>query len=145
MIDLIIARVLAKVVGFAQSFGLSGGVFQAPPAPPALPDPPKVPESPSFWMPNQASTFADSIDGLFNFLVWISVISTGGIVVAMIYFCVRYRARSRDANEKAASQNDHSTTLEITWSVIPLVIVIGRDGICASAPTAPITAGMPRL
>ncbi len=108
------------------SLGSVQGAVQAPPTPPpGLANPPKVPESPSFWMPNSASNFSDSLDGLFDFLVWMSAISTAGIVAAMIYFCLKYRATSRAANEKALSQNDHSNTLEITWSVIPLFIVIG--------------------
>ena len=65
------------------------------------------------------------MDGLFDFLLWISVISLIGIASAMILFCVRYRAKSRAANEPAESQLDHSNTLEVTWSVIPLFIVIG--------------------
>ena len=95
------------------------------PAPGGLPDPPKVPESPWFWMPNSASDFAGDIDGLFDFMLWISAISTVGVAAAMIYFCTRYRASSREANERAQSQVDHSNTLEVTWSVIPLFIVIG--------------------
>lgn len=105
---------------------LSGVLASQPtPTPGALPDPPKVPDSPSFWMPNSASTFADSIDGLFNFLVWVSTISLIAIAVAMIYFSKRYRATSRAANEPAESQVDHSNTLELTWSIIPLFIVVG--------------------
>jgi cytochrome c oxidase subunit 2 len=42
----------------------------------------------------------------------------------MIYFVVKYRAKSRAANEKAPPSSEHNTTLEITWSVIPLVVVI---------------------
>jgi cytochrome c oxidase subunit 2 len=97
----------------------------SPTQPGALPEPPKVPESPWFWMPNSASEFASRIDGLFDFLVLVSAISTLGVAAAMIYFCVRYRATSRAANEPAESQVDHSNTLEVTWSVIPLILVIG--------------------
>lgn len=95
----------------------------APPAP--LADPPKVPDAPGFWMPNEASSFASGIDGTFSFLFWISAISLVGVAAAMIYFCGKYRATSREANEPAESQADHSNALEITWSVIPLFIVIG--------------------
>jgi cytochrome c oxidase subunit II len=42
----------------------------------------------------------------------------------MIVFCMRYRAVSREANEVPAPSSDHNTTLEITWSVIPLIVVI---------------------
>ena len=42
----------------------------------------------------------------------------------MVYFCMKYRATSRKANELAEPSSDHNTTLEITWSIIPLFFVI---------------------
>ena len=107
-----------------QGLGAAQGLVQQAP-PTALPDPPKVPDSPFFWMPNGASEFASRLDGLFEFLLWVSAISLFGIVAAMTYFCVKYRATSREANEAAESQMDHSNTLEVTWSVIPLFVVVG--------------------
>jgi cytochrome c oxidase subunit II len=101
------------------------GQVAAAAAPTGLPDPPKVPHSPSFWMPNSASNFASPTDGIFMALMWISAICMLGVAVAMIGFCRRYRATSREANEAAASQVDHSNTLEITWSIIPLFVCIG--------------------
>jgi cytochrome c oxidase subunit II len=62
-------------------------------------------------------------------LLWISLVSLVGIAVAMVYFCVKYKATSREANEAAESQVDHSNTLEVTWSIIPLFIVIGLFGV----------------
>jgi cytochrome c oxidase subunit 2 len=90
----------------------------------AEPPPLKMPPSDSFWMPLQASTVAGDVDWLYSFLTWLSTICALGIFVAMIYFVVRFRATSRKANEKAPHTTEHNTTLEITWSVIPLVIVI---------------------
>jgi cytochrome c oxidase subunit II len=120
----------ALTAGFALVRRGSGATHmllqQTLPAPAGgLPDPPKVPASPSFWMPNEASEFSSQLDGLFQFLMWISAISTIAIAGAIIYFCVKYRATSREANEPAESQMDHSNTLEVTWSVIPLFLVIG--------------------
>jgi cytochrome c oxidase subunit 2 len=126
--DSLLTRCFTGVLGaLAQrGLGLTGFLAQqATPAPVALPSPPKVPASPSFWMPNEASEYAGQMDALFHFLIWISVVSLVGIAGAMIYFCVKYRATSREANEAAESQVDHSNTLEVTWSVIPLFIVIG--------------------
>jgi cytochrome c oxidase subunit 2 len=97
--------------------------LQAQPA--GLPDPPKVPDSPWFWMPNSASNFAGSIDATFDALMWISTLCMIGVAVAIVWFCKKYRATSREANEAAESQADHSNTLEITWSIIPLFVVIG--------------------
>ena len=128
--DTLLSRFVESGAGGALSLarGLLGRLFfvqQQSPAQPALPAPPKVPESPWFWMPNSASEYSPHIDALFDFLLWISAISIIGVAAAMIYFCVKYRATSREANEAAESQVDHSNTLEVTWSVIPLFIVIG--------------------
>ena len=87
--------------------------------------PPKSPESNDFWMPIDASTFGAEIDGLYNFLFWLSIISSLLIFSVMIYFVVKYRAKGREANEVGADGEHHNTALEITWSVIPLFILIG--------------------
>jgi Cytochrome C oxidase subunit II, transmembrane domain len=88
---------------------------------PALP---KLPESPQFWMPRPVSTVAGEIDWLFDVMVWISVICALLILGAMIHFCIKYRAGSRAANERTELSTDHNTTLEITWSVLPLIVVV---------------------
>jgi cytochrome c oxidase subunit 2 len=85
---------------------------------------PKHPDSGQFWMPVQASTVANQIDWLFDVLVWLSVVSCVGILGAMVYFCIQYRATSRAANERVEVTPDHNTGLEITWSLIPLVICV---------------------
>ena len=80
--------------------------------------------SPFFWMPEAASTGAGDVDWLYNVLIAISAVAAVGVFGAMLYFVFRYRAGSRSANEKVGKVSEHSTALEITWSVIPLVIVI---------------------
>ena len=85
---------------------------------------PKLPESPLFWMPRDASVTSRNVDWVWDFMVWLSLVSVIGIFVAMFYFVWRYRATSRAANELAEPSSEHNTTLEITWSVIPLVICI---------------------
>ena len=77
----------------------------------------------TFWLPPDASVF-EATDFWFMFMVWMSVIMSALIFAVMLYFVVRYRATSRAANEKAESQLDHSDSLEIVWSVIPLVVVV---------------------
>lgn len=85
---------------------------------------PKFPESSSFWMPLDASVTTRSVDWIWDFLLWMSAISLAGVVAAMVYFVVKYKAKSRKANEEATSKVDHSTSLEITWSVLPLFVLI---------------------
>ncbi len=84
---------------------------------------PESPASPSFWMPTESSTSAGHVDWLFNALMVASAITAIGIFAAMIYFVVRYRARSREEST-VGTGSDHNTVLELTWSIIPLVLVL---------------------
>ena len=85
---------------------------------------PKFPESDEFWMPLDASVTAHDTDWLYMFMVWGSVIFAVAIFAAMFYFVRVYRAKSREANEHAEPSSEHNTTLEITWSIIPMFIVV---------------------
>ncbi len=87
-------------------------------------DLPKFPESNTFWMPLDASVTTRSVDWVYYFLCWMSLVSMVLIVGAIGYFIVKHKAKSRAANEQATSQVDHSTTLEITWSVAPMFVLI---------------------
>ncbi len=75
-----------------------------------------------FWMPVQGSTGAAAVDRIFDLILWIAVFFFVLIVGLMVLFVVRYRRREgREDAEKSAS---HNTALEITWTVIPILIVI---------------------
>jgi len=87
-------------------------------------DLPKFPESPTYWMPAEASVTTRSVDWIYYFMYWMSIVSCVLILGAMIYFIIKYKAKSRAANEVAPKSSDHSTVLEITWSVAPLFVVI---------------------
>lgn len=85
---------------------------------------PQSPPSNSVWMPLDASTFAAETDGMYNFILWISVVSAALIYSAMVYFVIKYRAKGREENEIGEATSTHNTALEITWSVIPLFFCI---------------------
>lgn len=85
---------------------------------------PKLPPSDQFWLPQSGTGVVKGVDDLFHYIMWVSVISVMGIFTAMFYFSFKYRASSREANEKALSQNDHSNVLEATWSIIPFFFVV---------------------
>lgn len=78
--------------------------------------------APNFWMPIAASEQAAGIDRLFWFVMWVTIFFTVLITGAMIWFCIRYRHREGDPDPEGAPT--HSTTLEITWTVIPTCIVL---------------------
>ncbi len=75
----------------------------------------------SFWMPPQASTNASEVDFVFNFILWISVFFFLLIVGLMAAFVLLYRRR--EGYEPQPSPN-HSNTLELIWTLIPIIIVI---------------------
>jgi cytochrome c oxidase subunit 2 len=74
-----------------------------------------------FWLPDRASTTAGEVDWLFLFIFYISVLFFLLIVGVMIVFLVRYRRRRQREAEESPS---HNLALEITWSVIPVAVVI---------------------
>ena len=90
-------------------------------AEPALP---KLAPSDSFWLPADASVTSRNIDWVWDFMVWMSVLTTLAIFVAMFHFVTKYRAKSRAANEPTEKSAEHNTALEITWSVLPLFVCI---------------------
>ena len=75
----------------------------------------------SYWFPEQASTFASSVDFLYMAIFWISTVFFILIVAAMVYFCVKYR-RKGDKIEPLPSPS-HNTLIEIAWSVGPSVLL----------------------
>ena len=75
----------------------------------------------AFWLPPQSSTIAPTVDWIFNFILGVSAFFFVLIVVLMAVFVIRYRRRPGVVQKPAPS---HNTTLEIIWTVIPLLIVV---------------------
>lgn len=74
-----------------------------------------------FMLPPAKSTTAEQTDALFHFINVTSVILLLGITVAIIFFAWKYRRRS---DEDVTPVITHNSKLEITWSVIPLILVM---------------------
>lgn len=72
-------------------------------------------------LPLAASTYAEKWDQLYYFLFILCVVFFVIVLVPMIYFCIRYRARP---GVKADTSFTHSTTLEFVWTVIPTILVL---------------------
>lgn len=70
---------------------------------------------PTFWMPDQASNHAALVDSIYYFLYWASIISFVVCIGAAAWFVIRYRAKT--PHDQAESQVDHSTALEVTWTL----------------------------
>ncbi len=73
----------------------------------------------TFWLPPAHSTVAGDTDALFYFIFWVSVLLFVGVVGAMTYFAIRYRRRGK----MTYTSNPHNDKLEITWTVIPTILV----------------------
>lgn len=74
----------------------------------------------NLFFPEQGSTIAKEIDDVFYFILWVSIISFVGCIGAGVWFMWRYRARAGHREEVTAA---HDTRLEITWTVIPTLLV----------------------
>lgn len=76
----------------------------------------------SLFFPPQASTFAQSVDALYFTLIGISSFFTIGIALTIFIMAARYRRRSPN---QVGENVIESKRLELAWTVIPLLIVIG--------------------
>ena len=69
--------------------------------------------------PEQASATAQHVDALYLFLVGVSLFFTVLIAALVVLFAIRYRRRQGGAQPEPIHG---STTLELVWTVIPLII-----------------------
>jgi cytochrome c oxidase subunit II len=69
---------------------------------------------------NPASNFTEGVDLAFKVIIGISLFFLVGITTTMIYFVIRYR-RSK---HPVAVQIKDNNILEITWTVIPILLVL---------------------
>lgn len=80
------------------------------------------------WLPENVSTYGDRIDGIFYFIYYL----TGGafilVTVLMIVFLVMYHRREG----RRAIYSHGNTALEITWTVIPTIILFALSFVSAA-------------
>ncbi|MFN2375682.1 MAG: cytochrome c oxidase subunit II [Candidatus Binatia bacterium] len=72
--------------------------------------------------PPQASTNAAEVDMIYFFMVAVCGVIALAVIVAMIYLGIKYR---RTAENTVGADIHGSTPLEIFWSAVPFVIVMG--------------------
>lgn len=73
------------------------------------------------FSPEQASSFAGEVDALYLYLVLITLFFSLTITTLIIFFAIRYRRR--DPGELPRPRAG-SLVLEVTWTVIPLMIAM---------------------
>jgi len=71
--------------------------------------------------PEQASTIAARVDGLYMFLLGVAVFFTGLIFLLILYFAIKYR--QRPGHTRAQQVGTHNL-LETAWILIPLAITM---------------------
>ncbi|NIO10544.1 MAG: cytochrome c oxidase subunit II [Deltaproteobacteria bacterium] len=80
------------------------------------------------WLPENVSTYGDQIDGIFYFIYYL----TGGVfvlvTVLMIIFLISYRHKEG----RRAVYSHGNTALEITWTVIPTIILFAISFVSAA-------------
>lgn len=74
----------------------------------------------SFW-PEQASSVAQGVDLLYIFIIVVTVATSLAVYIAAAIFIVKYKRRSED---EIPQQIEGNLPLEITWSLIPLGVVL---------------------
>ena len=75
----------------------------------------------NYWLPTPAALEADGSDFMFYATLGLSIFFFFGIFIATIVFVIKYRARP---GHRATPSPSHNDALEITWTVIPTIIVV---------------------
>lgn len=75
-----------------------------------------------FGMPEQASTIAAEIDFVYQVITWVCIFFFVLIVFLIVVFVIKY---SKPPGTKAEGTATHNTPLEVAWTVLPLILVIG--------------------
>ncbi len=74
-----------------------------------------------FWMPERASTFAQTTDRIFGFVLWLDVLFFLLVMGATTYFAVKYKRRGADDRTSPIRGNHR---LEILWAGIPAILLV---------------------
>ena len=76
----------------------------------------------SWMMPEQLSTTAHFVDTMFYGITWLSIFFFVGIVALMLLFIAKYRRK--DETEGPGHGATHNLAIELTWTIIPSIMVI---------------------
>jgi len=73
------------------------------------------------FAPEQASSFAPEVDALYLYLTALTLFFSVGISLAIVYFAIKYRRR---APTEVPRPRAGAIALELTWTIIPLMIAM---------------------
>jgi cytochrome c oxidase subunit 2 len=77
------------------------------------------------WLPVNVSTYGGEIDSIFYLILWITGIVFVLVEATLVWFAFRYRHR----DGRKAEHIHGSLRVEVIWTVIPFLIVIGLGAI----------------
>jgi len=77
-------------------------------------------EKGTLYLPPPGSTIAGEVDALFYFIFYASLVLFAIVMMATIYFIIRYRRRGE---KELTSGVAHNTKLELAWTIIPTILV----------------------
>jgi cytochrome c oxidase subunit 2 len=74
------------------------------------------------WMrlPEQASTYAPEIDGMFHLIMWITGVIFVIVELILVFFLWRYRHREG----RVATYTHGNNRLEVIWTIVPALICV---------------------
>jgi cytochrome c oxidase subunit 2 len=75
----------------------------------------------NFFLPPAKTAIAEQYDILFWFIHLSSLVLTIGIVAVIIYFVIKFRRKSENDVTPVIT---HNNKLEVTWSVLPLILCL---------------------
>ncbi|HEX8118842.1 MAG TPA: cytochrome c oxidase subunit II, partial [Pyrinomonadaceae bacterium] len=71
------------------------------------------------FAPEQASTFAPEVDALYAYLWALTILVSGAVTALIIFFAIKYRRRQAGELPRPRAG---SMVLELTWTIIPLLV-----------------------
>ncbi|BBM89941.1 cytochrome c oxidase subunit 2 [Spirochaetota bacterium] len=79
-------------------------------------------ENGTYYFPEALTQHAKDIDFLHGLVAWVSAALFIGVVGAAVYFSIKYRKTKK--NPVASTRLEGNLKLEITWTIIPFVLVM---------------------
>src|SRR5205807_8818988 len=73
-----------------------------------------------YWLPDANSTYAPEIDGIFNVILWVTMVVFVLVEVGLVYFVWKYRHKK----DRIAVYTHGNNRLEIAWTIVPVVILV---------------------
>ncbi len=92
----------------------------------------------SRWLPESVSTYGPDIDSIFYLIYYITTISCVAVLLAMLWFLFRYRARPG----RKAVYSHGNTTLEVIWTLVPAVVFV-MLGVLSQRSWATVRGALP--